>query len=239
MLPTKHLKAQYRNEWLPIMQKMQNSPGVVIPNSVEAVSDSFISSSYEIASKYLKENICGFIWKKKHETWTVGTWSHKTLPNQIQKYGSEKEKSNLPPRTHRNQPHSQKRTLKRTESARKRKVRHTRANAAPTGRVSLTVNNSTRAPDSFNHAFSIQVVPTETSQTRKETIPGSLELTNCSFCNGGIKTNHCCKEPVKGLRVFVEGEEEEICGKAMCIECRSQWGDQELFINRCKFHRRS
>ena len=85
LLPTKQLKTQYNNEWKPVMTKVEETPGLVIPDDVGQISNAFIDLSFSQATEYLKGNICGFIWTKyrNHEGWTVGTWSTKTLQNQI------------------------------------------------------------------------------------------------------------------------------------------------------------
>ena len=127
MLPSKELKTQYNNEWKPIMLKMEGTPDLHIPKDVQEISNAFIENSYAQATNHLKQHICSYIWTKgyNHEAWTIGTWSTKTLPNQIRKHGSEEDKSSLPPPTHRNRPHPQKRTLQRKDtprSIRKRQV---------------------------------------------------------------------------------------------------------------------
>jgi len=121
MLPTPDLKKQFTNEWKPIMLKMEKAAGLKIPLEQKEITAAFIQTSYEAASLHLKENVCSFVWTNKcnHEAWTVGTWSMKTAPNKIRKFGSERDKANLPAQTHHNRPHAQKRTLVRKETARR------------------------------------------------------------------------------------------------------------------------
>ena len=92
---------------------MEKTPGLKIPSEQNEITAAFIQTSYEAATLHLKENICSFVWTNKcnHEAWTVGTWSMKTAPNKIRKFGSERDNANLPTQTHRNRPHAQKRTL--------------------------------------------------------------------------------------------------------------------------------
>ena len=121
MLPkTKDVKKQYNNEWKPIMTKMEKTPGLVIPNDLNAITSTFIDESYKLATEHLKANVCNFIWSRhlNHENWTVGTWSMKTSPNQIRKFGTNSDVANLPAPTHHNRPHSQKRTLVRKDTER-------------------------------------------------------------------------------------------------------------------------
>ena len=120
LLPNKELKTQYNNEWKPIMSKMERTPGLVIPDDVGQISNAFINLSFNQATEYLKGNVCGFIWTKyrNHEPWTVGTWSTKTLPNQIRKFGTEQDKASLPIPTYHNRPHREKRTVQRRETDR-------------------------------------------------------------------------------------------------------------------------
>ena len=120
LLPNKELKTQYNNEWKPILSKMERIPGLMIPDDVGQISNAFINQSFNQATEYLKGNVCGFIWTKyqNHETWTVGTWSTKTLPNQIRKFGTEQDKASLPIPTHHNRPHREKRTVQRRETDR-------------------------------------------------------------------------------------------------------------------------
>jgi len=56
ILPTNQLKKQYHNEWMPILQKMENTPGIFI---LHVLDDSFVSRSYVIVSNYLKEHVGG------------------------------------------------------------------------------------------------------------------------------------------------------------------------------------
>ena len=87
---------------------------------MNAITSTFIDESYKLATEHLKANVCNFIWSRhlNHENWTVGTWSMKTSPNQIRKFGTNSDVANLPAPTHHNRPHSQKRTLVRKDTER-------------------------------------------------------------------------------------------------------------------------
>ena len=117
LLPNKELKTQYNNEWKPILER---TPGLIIPDDVRQISNALINLSFNQATEYLQGNVCGFIWTKyrNHETWTVGTWSTKTLPNQIRKFGTEQDKASLPIPTYHNRPHREKLTVQRRETDR-------------------------------------------------------------------------------------------------------------------------
>ena len=124
MLPTLALKNSFSTEWYPILSKMENAPDLTIPSNDEDITPSFIKSSYEIGTEYLKNEICGYIWRnfKKHLNWSVATWSRWTQAGNIKKYGNEKETSNLPPDNHRNKRHERKRTLQRGPSKSRKRL---------------------------------------------------------------------------------------------------------------------
>ena len=148
LLPTKELKTQYRNEWKPILSKMEKAPGLTIPNNVNEITNAFVDLSFVQATNHLKTNLCSFIWTKQlnHETWTVGTWSTKTLPNQIRRHGTDKDKESLPPPTHRNQPHREKRTLQRIQTERSLRRQHLIVDEPPP-QPAESGNNSTQSSD--------------------------------------------------------------------------------------------
>ena len=63
-----------------------------------------------------------------------------------------------------------------------------------------------------------------------------LELKLCDYCSN-MPTNHFCRHKISNSGIFIEGECDEICGKASCAVCRSTWGDPEEFANRCRMHK--
>ena len=236
MLPTKQLKNQYRNEWMPILQKMENTPGIIIPNIVD---DSFVSRSYVIASNYLKEHVCGFIWEKNHETWTIGTWSNKTQRNQIIKYGSEKEKSNLPPPTHHNKPHLQKRIHQRKIRKKNRTLHQNKSIVSRTERRSTISNvakaalldNSVNSVDEFETTFSSSPVQLNRNGAN---IFLSVKCEECSVCNG-IMTHHRCMFRMNNGKYFEHDINDRICGKPFCLICANDRGLEEG-VWRCADH---
>ena len=66
---------------------------------------------------------------------------------------------------------------------------------------------------------------------------GASETSLCSFC-GKMSTNHycCAKVPNSNIIIEARGDNEHVCGKAMCILCRNNWGDAEKYTNYCKDH---
>ena len=65
---------------------------------------------------------------------------------------------------------------------------------------------------------------------------GVLPLTFCHFCNS-TQTTHYCLFPCKDSHVIDSENNIKICGKAMCINCRSSWGEAEDYVNRCVDHK--
>ena len=63
----------------------------------------------------------------------------------------------------------------------------------------------------------------------------TYEIMYCSFC-GKMITNHYCSAVVLGSKIRFENKKDEVCGKAMCLLCRSDWGDAEKYMSYCKFH---
>jgi len=52
-------------EWLPIMKKTENSPGVNIPAMYIDVNQFLTDSTFNVATTYLRENFCNFRSRKK------------------------------------------------------------------------------------------------------------------------------------------------------------------------------
>ena len=61
-------------------------------------------------------------------------------------------------------------------------------------------------------------------------------LTNCFFCNGELKTSHYCLHPCDDSNIIDEKYGTMICGKAMCLDCRTSWGNADNYENRCVAH---
>ena len=52
-----------------------------------------------------------------------------------------------------------------------------------------------------------------------------------------MKSRHYCSADVSGSNVVIQGNNDvHVCGKAMCIICRSSWGDPEKYTIYCKDH---
>ena len=70
-----------------------------------------------------------------------------------------------------------------------------------------------------------------------KSIKGGIAYENmfCSFC-GKMQTNHYCCAVVPGSNVQFDNKKDEVCGKAMCLLCRSNWGDPEKYMNYCNIH---
>ena len=66
---------------------------------------------------------------------------------------------------------------------------------------------------------------------------GASETSLCSFC-GNMSNNHycCAKVPNSNIIIEARGDNEHVCGKAMCILCRNNWGDTEKYMNYCRDH---
>ena len=53
-------------EWLQIMKKMENSPGVNILARYIDVNQFLIDSTFNVATTHLRENVCSFLFKDKN-----------------------------------------------------------------------------------------------------------------------------------------------------------------------------
>eukprot|EP00984_Skeletonema_dohrnii_P035311 scaffold34937_cov255-Skeletonema_dohrnii-CCMP3373.AAC.1 len=116
--PFRHLKGIHvtlknrsilHNEWKPIFNKMMEAPGLVeqIP---EQVTDDFVHHSFELATQFLKERYT-YIFKQPQDIlsgYALGTWSKKIKRSEVEKYGTEGDKQNLPPPTALNKKRTQK-----------------------------------------------------------------------------------------------------------------------------------
>ena len=87
MLPSATLKKQFSVEWKPILSKMTQDPSLSIPMDDSKITATFMNSSYQAATDYLKNNVCGYIWRleKQHLNWSVATWSRWTQPGYVRK----------------------------------------------------------------------------------------------------------------------------------------------------------
>ena len=99
---------------------------------------------------------------------------------------------------------------------------------------SLGVDNNDVNKSSDTHEV---LMDTDEVTIIKKLASGALETTQCSFC-GKMKTNHYCTAAVPKSNIFLEthGDNTHVCGKAMCIMCRNNWGDAEKYMIYCKDH---
>lgn len=71
----------------------------------------------------------------------------------------------------------------------------------------------------------------------KEKWGGDLESKPCSHCKK-FPSNHCCLAEVRNSKMFVEkNENKHVCGRNICMICRSAWVDAEDFTNICIDHK--
>jgi hypothetical protein len=90
----------YTATWKPIFTLMEECPGLNLPDKVSEITTEIIEQSFERATEYLKTRV-SYIWLKEKrndlENWTISTWSRHVSYGYILKYGTEEDKSNLPP----------------------------------------------------------------------------------------------------------------------------------------------
>ena len=67
---------------------------------------------------------------------------------------------------------------------------------------------------------------------KKNTGTDTLEPISCDFCSGPIKTRHVCR--FKGGNRRIGGGNENICGKAMCVECKGEEDEDRCL---CRLHK--
>lgn len=123
-LHSKALRDVYRAEWKPIFGAMMEAPGLSIPSNRDDIDEAFVQSSYAIATDHLKSRF-SYMFRKSAaivSSYTIGTWSHKTKPSVVRKYGTASDVARLSPTTPRNNPHRTKRTFTQQRRRRVRKV---------------------------------------------------------------------------------------------------------------------
>lgn len=101
LLP-KSVRSKFKTEWQPILIKMQEGlpETMQLPKSGKDVDASLISSTFDMATNHLKENVCSFLWENKGHLinkWSVATWSSSTQRAYIMKHGNMNDVLNLPP----------------------------------------------------------------------------------------------------------------------------------------------
>ena len=108
----KSIGTELRTKWRPIFNMMEECPGLEIP---ETIDDTFVATSFEMATDYLKTRV-SYIWEKAKDervvrSFSIGTWSKKVARSEIEKHGTINDVSRLPPKTARNKEHSRRRTF--------------------------------------------------------------------------------------------------------------------------------
>ncbi len=110
-LPNAKLATELDIKWKPIFRKMIDAPGVKpIPDDVD---ETFVQSSFTIATEYLKSTL-SYIWKNAKDEAQVGkysiaTWSKKVACSEILKHGTPEDIVHLPSKTACNCGHRSKR----------------------------------------------------------------------------------------------------------------------------------
>lgn len=101
LLP-KSVKSKFKTQWQPVLIKMQEGlpENMQLPNNGRDVDVSLISSTFDVATNYLKTKVCSYLWEKKGHLlnkWSVATWSSTIQRANIMKHGNMNDISNLPP----------------------------------------------------------------------------------------------------------------------------------------------
>lgn len=94
-LPSKNLGNIFSSAYKPIFSMMQQCPGLDIPDHPAKITDVFLHSSFEKATKYLKERVSYIFNLGKTidiDCWSIATWSLHVSVGKIHKYGTESDK---------------------------------------------------------------------------------------------------------------------------------------------------
>ena len=234
-IPTR-LFQKFKIEWKPIMQKMENSPGLKIQTRYSDVNQFLIDSTFGIATTHLRENVCSYLFKDKNksiESWTVGTWSFATQRSQIIKKGTESDILNLPEANSQNIPHKQKRTIQKvTQGVKISKIsssqRLDKGNFQKKRKASVgkTLKNkgkprmdSTSINSLFASAFPSAKSPHHSCTFTDCHVDGHLfykvASEKCNICN--LELHHVCMIE-HGTNVYGEASE-QIGLKKLCKSC--------------------
>ena len=113
-LPTKKLKNELKTQWVPIFSMMEegiklevDDASIQLPKNSYACSEALVLRSYAVGTAYLKRRD-SYIWKIprcRPDSWAISFWSKKVSRGQIEKFGSDTDKQNLPPATKSNRSH--------------------------------------------------------------------------------------------------------------------------------------
>ena len=269
MLPTKQMQDTFRIHWKALFSFLETVTDIVPDaNTLSAEQINTIYEKFVAVLKD-RVSYCFIEGKKPDIQWSISTWANKTRRSSILKYGTPHDKAKLSRAIARNNTNKRNQSRKRQQNenalyprrpnkqnrqqnisqqqnetnsqtdiqnTERQHNRHQNISQQQSQRNNQTENQG----DNFNHAFSIQTgTAIKTSQTIKYVQYGVLESQKCNYCNGGLPSNHYCREPKKGSLIFIEGEDIEICGKVACIECKCKWGSPESYQNRCREHRKT
>jgi hypothetical protein len=153
MLPPE-VKKTFGLHWSPIFKVMEETPGLEIPNDPSSIDGDFLANSFACAKEYLKEHRVQYAFQKLRanpDEWEVSTWSKHVRRSEIEKYGTEVDKANLPVPNRFNGSRVQHSKRKRTpmdDNQRRRIAR--KSTQRPNARA-----NDTRTVDEFQLAFGV------------------------------------------------------------------------------------
>ena len=136
-LHSKHLQDMFKLNWKPIFSKMMEAPGLNIPNNVKDIDEAFVTSSYALATEYLK-SCFSYIFKSTDgliNSYALGTWSYKIKRSVVLKNGTAEDIAKLPSETAYNKAHATKRTITVSKRRRLNKV----AKAGTSKRASMPI----------------------------------------------------------------------------------------------------
>ena len=112
--PDKKLRDRLKLEWRPIFQMMEQAPDMEIPTGSHNVTPEFVEQSFLQGTYYLKAR-AGYVWEHstRPEVLTISSWSKHVQRSNIEKFGNDNDRANLPPPDRHNAPHSNKRQRRR------------------------------------------------------------------------------------------------------------------------------
>ena len=99
MLPPE-IKQRFCLYWSPIFRVMEETPGLEIPeDDPSSIDGDFLANSFSCATAYLREHRLQYVFlntRAKPNDWEVATWSKHIRRSEIEKYGTDEDKANLP-----------------------------------------------------------------------------------------------------------------------------------------------
>ena len=93
---------------------MEQAPDMEIPTGSQNVTPEFVEQSFLQGTYYLKAR-AGYVWEHstRPEVLTISSWSKHVQRSNIEKFGNDNDRANLPPPDRHNAPHSNKRQRRR------------------------------------------------------------------------------------------------------------------------------